>query len=91
MSLIYDDVWVIPDTAAPEVTEATREDLRVYIRTYVRTHGHCVQLDTLTRACRVQFPGVFNATEIQTAIDRCFTRWLEQRAEAEAAAGGGTP
>ena len=85
------DTYVEPAPAYVEPTEAGKDDLRVFIRQYVKSHGGKCERSEVAKACHQQFPGAFTWGEIDRQLDRVQAKWDADRAAALAAAVGGTP
>lgn len=94
MALTYlmTDTYVPPASGYVEPDELGKDDLRKFIRQYVRDKGGFIDNPhEVAKACHLQFPGKFTWAEIEKQMQKVQDKWDELRAAALAAAGGGTP
>jgi hypothetical protein len=86
MGYMIEDTYVEPNNPREEASEATKGDLRVYIRQFVRGAGGKAENHVVYHACMTQFPGAFSPDEVKAQMARVQAKWDADRALAEAAA-----
>lgn len=91
MSYLIDDDFNDAEQSRQEPTKQQFNQLKAYIKKFVKDRGHRAETSEVCKACHVQFPGLFTWGELEAACAELNSDWAAKRAaKAEAKANGGT-
>lgn len=92
MSYLTDDDFEESTQSRQGPTKQQFNQLKQFIKQFVKDSGHRAEISEVCKACHVQFPGLFMWGELELACKELNDEWAAKRAaKAEAKANGGTP
>jgi hypothetical protein len=80
MSYLIDDDYEFAQAEQQGPTKQQLNQLRQFVKQFVKNKGHRAEISDVCKACHTQFPGVFTWGELESMCKELSDEWASKRA-----------